>query len=53
MMLRQDADEAVLKLLTDDQKKKWDELLGEPVKEEIRLLPGAPPVQPPRPKSKG
>jgi hypothetical protein len=48
--LQAKADEAVLKLLTDDQKKKWNEVLGEPFKGDIHLLPGMPPFKAPGPK---
>jgi hypothetical protein len=41
------ANAAVLKLLTDAQKKAWNEQLGEPFKGNVYLIPGVPPFQPP------
>lgn len=45
--LRANADAAALKVLTDAQKKAWNEQLGEPFKGTVYLMPGVPPFQPP------
>jgi hypothetical protein len=48
--LRANADAAALKLLSDAQKKAWNEQLGEPFKGNVYLIPGVPPFQAPGPK---